>query len=462
MDQEQYKQFLYHYFLNNRNYYQIFTSNDLYNNQQFNQNYYYMNQNLNNIQLYNYLNNVNNQNIPNSFQQINIGNIFHQVNYNIDKHFHNNNQNLFQTSNTVDLNNNLNPFNLSLNNNQLSQNNINNINNVNNINNITLYKTINDIKEDTNQNEKTSIQLKSENNDLLNKKRELKNNENDNLDENINLDEIDEEYDTSEIKKSKNRRRKKKNKKKSSYIKGNNNSEKILIQNEKENNKQIINMNLRNRPSINKNQNIINNNNNSNIINLNDKDSENILYKDLNKHLNDTFFDFVNNKKHTKKYREINYISTKNPEEFMNLNFYNKMKEKFIPRNKNNIKTCDIIPKFHSHSINCDDKVFSSYNYKKYLKVNKDLKIKDVLNNIEKIWPKNLINYFDDRVLYFISLCNYNVDLAIEHIKNRTREFLSYVDEINKQNINIESIIKIINPLSNTRQEKEKNKRKNY
>jgi hypothetical protein len=52
--------------------------------------------------------------------------------------------------------------------------------------------------------------------------------------------------------------------------------------------------------------------------------------------------------------------------------------------------------------------------------------------------------------------------LAIEHIKNRTREFLSYVDEINKQNINIESIIKIINPLSNTRQEKEKNKRKNY
>ena len=221
-------------------------------------------------------------------------------------------------------------------------------------------------------------------------------------------------------------------------------------------------MHLRNRQSKNKNQNIINNNNNSSLININDKDVVNISYKDLNKHLNDTFFDFVNNKKHTKKYREINYISTKTPEEFMNLNFYTKMKEKFIPRSKNNIKICDTIPKFHSHSINCENNVFSSYNYKNYLKVNNNLKVKDVLNNIEKIWPRNSLNYSDDRVLNFICLCNYNVDLAIEHIKNRTREFLSYINEINKQNTNIESIVKIINPLPNTKQEKEKNKRKNY
>ena len=146
----------------------------------------------------------------------------------------------------------------------------------------------------------------------------------------------------------------------------------------------------------------------------------------------------------------------------MSLNFYKKMKEKFIPRTKTNVKICDIIPQFNEHSINCNDSVFSSYNYKKFLEVNKDLKVKDVLNNIEKIWPKNLINYFDDRVLNFISLCNYNVDLAIEHIKNKTREFLTFVDEINKQNTNIESIVKIIHPLPNNKQEKEKNKRKSY
>ena len=226
-------------------------------------------------------------------------------------------------------------------------------------------------------------------------------------------------------------------------------------------------MNLRKRKTDNSNNDLINNkidNENDNTKNLNIKEDNDIgseIYKDLDKHLNDSFFDFVNNKKHTKKYRELNYISTKNPEEFMTMNFYKKMKEKFIPRTKNNIKVCDIIPKFNIHSINNEDKVLCSYNYKEFVRVNKELKVNDVLNNIEKIWPKNLIDYFDDRVLNFISLCNYNVDLAVEHIKNKTREFLCYSEEINRQNTNNESIVKIINPLLNPKQDKEKNKKKN-
>ena len=388
----------------------------------------------------------NNHNIPNSFQQINIGNTYHQVNYNVGKeqnNFQNSNSNLFlNNKNTVNYNSNI-PNNFSLNNIQLYQN-----NNINNVNHINLQKENIESKEEK-KNENIIIEEKD---NLLNKKRELIEKEKEiKIEENNNLDEIDDDYETTEKKQKRNRRRKRKSKKQVNNVKKENNKK-------LENEKPTINMNLRNRLS-NKNQ---NSNNDPNNINIIDENTENILLQNLDQHLNDTFFDFVNNKKHTKKYRELKYINTNNKEEFMSLNFYKKMKEKFIPRTKTNVKICDIIPQFNEHSINCNDSVFSSYNYKKFLEVNKDLKVKDVLNNIEKIWPKNLINYFDDRVLNFISLCNYNVDLAIEHIKNKTREFLTFVDEINKQNTNIESIVKIIHPLPNNKQEKEKNKRKSY
>jgi hypothetical protein len=200
----------------------------------------------------------------------------------------------------------------------------------------------------------------------------------------------------------------------------------------------IINMHLRS-----KNNNTINNTTikNQEIINIQSPEAESILLNDFQNHLNDKFFDLVNNKKHTKKYRELNYISSTNPKDFMEENFYKKMKEKFIPRTKENVKLCDNIPKFHSSSINDIKPVISSYNYKTFKELNKDLKIKEVLNQIEKIWPKNLIKCYDDRVLNFIAICNYNIDLAIEHIKNKTREFISYIDELNRQNLNIENTI---------------------
>ena len=200
----------------------------------------------------------------------------------------------------------------------------------------------------------------------------------------------------------------------------------------------IINMHLRS-----KNNNTINNTTikNQEIINIQSPEAESILLNDFQNHLNDKFFDLVNNKKHTKKYRELNYISSTNPKDFMEENFYKKMKEKFIPRTKEIIKLCDNIPQFPSSSINDVKPVISSYNYKTFKQLNKDLKIKEVLNQIEKIWPKNLIKCYDDRVLNFIAICNYNIDLAVEHIKNKTREFLSYIDELNRQNLNIENNI---------------------
>ena len=465
-------------------------------NQQYNNQIQYIQDNHPNLQCLNLINffyNRNNQNIPNSFQ-FNFGNTYHQVNYNLGKEqnnlFQNNNLSLFQNKNTVDFNYNNNCQNkFSLNNIQFIQtNNINNVNHISNVNNISLLNQTNNIKNETKvRKEENSIPIEIVKNDnLLNKKREIKNEINneikkENIEKIINEKEnkiilkeenskIEKEKNNIKVKKIRNRRKKKnKNQNKKNPINKNSKLQKKnrikKTQNEKNNSKTTINMNLRKRKTNNSNNNNIdkeNENKNENSKNINikeDNDIESELYKDLDKHLNDSFFDFVNNKKHTKKYRELNYISTKNPEEFMTMNFYKKMKEKFIPRTKNNIKICDIIPKFNTHSINNEDKVFCSYNYKQFIKVNKELKVNDVLNNIEKIWPKNLIDYFDDRVLNFISLCNYNVDLAVEHIKNKTREFLYYCEEINRQNINNESIVKIINPLINTKQEKEKNKK---
>ena len=495
LNQEQFNQYLYHSYIiqqiqqKQSQIYPLLNINPQYNEQiPYFQDYYYNPQYIPINFLYN---RINNQNIPNSFQQINIGNTYHQVNYNVGKEqnnfFQNNNLDFFQNKNTVDLNNNINCQNkFSLNNIQLFQtNNINNVNHISNVNNISLSNQTNNIKDDAKiKNDESSIPIEIFKNDnLLNKKRETKIEiKKENLDKKINENEnkiiikdesykIDKGKKNIKIKKLRNKRKKKNNNQnkkisinKNPKLQKNQNNK---IKNEKSKIKTTINMNLRKRKTDNSNNDLINNNidnENDNTKNLNIKEDNDIgseIYKDLDKHLNDSFFDFVNNKKHTKKYRELNYISTKNPEEFMTMNFYKKMKEKFIPRTKNNIKVCDIIPKFNIHSINNEDKVLCSYNYKEFVRVNKELKVNDVLKNIEKIWPKNLIDYFDDRVLNFISLCNYNVDLAVEHIKNKTREFLYYCEEINRQNINKESILKIINPLINPKQDKEKSKKKN-
>ena len=428
-----------------------------------------------------YYNSIPNQN---PFQ-LNIAKNFYQVNYNVNKTENDFNTINHHYQNTVNQNNIFNQTSNSFFNNNIQLNDKNN-------NNFKIIKDENiqlNIKEksDTlieNNNEKTEILLdeseKKDKNKFLEKKRK----ENEIIENNIEKkkpdnDISDKDFEITEMKKRKNKRKKgkkiisqkcinnninksDKNNKINTKINNNNknNSNNNIIHNnndisiKKSNSKNtlnpIINMHLRS-----KNNNTINNTTikNQEIINIQSPEAESILLNDFQNHLNDKFFDLVNNKKHTKKYRELNYISSTNPKDFMEENFYKKMKEKFIPRTKEIIKLCDNIPKFHSSSINDIKKpVICSYNYKTFKELNKDLKIKEVLNQIEKIWPKNSIKCYDDRILNFIAICNYNIDLAIEHIKNRTREFLSYIDELNRQNLNIENTI--INQDNNSKKEK--------
>ena len=406
----------------------------------------------------------------NLFPQINIGKNFYQVNYNVNHEENDSNNINFQNNNSF--NNNItfkqanNPF-YNNNNIQLPENNNNFkiIKEEKNLNNNSQYENIiekKDKKKEFNENLKEDIQYlekKREENDTKENSSKNKKSENNIIDENLEI---------KEIKKRKMKRRKKKGKKailkKNSQNTNRNDKNNISnINNDDNNNNKksnsknflnpIINMSLRSKNSSLNNSNK-NNNNNQEIISIKNPEEESILYNDLRNHLNDKFFDLVNNKKHTKKYRESNYISSKNPQEFMELNFYNKMKEKFIPRSKENIKSCNNIPQLYSHKINKEEKVVSSYNYKKFLEVNKDLKIREILKEIEKFWPKNLITYFDDRALNFLAISNYNVDLAFDHIKNKTREFLSYIEELNNQNSNFDN-----NILNSCHIKKEKNRK---
>ncbi|MCQ2821383.1 MAG: hypothetical protein MJ252_29330 [archaeon] len=59
---------------------------------------------------------------------------------------------------------------------------------------------------------------------------------------------------------------------------------------------------------------------------------DNYLMSQLNDWTTNPFFDLVNNKKMTKKYREKNYKKSTCPEEFMYNNFISKLKEKEEPR----------------------------------------------------------------------------------------------------------------------------------
>ena len=407
----------------------------------------------------------------NPIQHINIGKTFYQVNYNVNKTENDFNTINHHFQNTVNQNN---KFNQSPNpffNDNIQLNHKSNTN----------FKIIKDENLQLNLNEKSEnlIEKNNENNEIeLDKNEEKekiqflekKRKENEIIENNIEKkksdnDIIDGDFEINEVKQKRNKKKKRKkiiskksinnNNKSDNNNKINNkinnsnknNSNNNIINNNNDNVKKsnsknilnpIINMNLRS-----KNNNINNKTNiqNHEIINIQSPEAESILLNDFQNHLNDKFFDLVNNKKHTKKYRELNYISSTNPKDFMEENFYKKMKEKFIPRTKENVKLCDNIPKFHSSSINDIKPVISSYNYKTFKELNKDLKIKEVLNQIEKIWPKNLIKCYDDRILNFIAICNYNIDLAIEHIKNKTREFISYIDELNRQNLNIENTI---------------------
>ena len=412
--------------------------------------------------------------IPNQnpFQQINIGKTFYQVNYNVNKTENDYNTINYHYQNTVNQNNLFNPSTNVFFNNNIQLNHKNN-NNFKIIKDEKMQLNINEKSENLIENNNEKSEIKFDNNEKKDKNKflEKKRIENEIIENNIEKkksdnDIVDGDFEINEIKQRRNKKKKRKKIISKKSINNNNN---------KSDNKKKINNKINNNNKNNLNNNIINNNNNSikksnsknilnpiinmnlrskinnlnnkitfqnqEIINIQSPEAESILLNDFQNHLNDKFFDLVNNKKHTKKYRELNYISSTNPKDFMEENFYKKMKEKFIPRTKEIIKLCDNIPQFPSSSINDVKPVISSYNYKTFKELNKDLKIKEVLNQIEKIWPKNLIKCYDDRVLNFIAICNYNINLAVEHIKNKTREFLSYIDELNRQNLNIENNI---------------------
>ena len=157
------------------------------------------------------------------------------------------------------------------------------------------------------------------------------------------------------------------------------------------------------------------------------------LYNNLDNHLSDSFFDLVNNKKHTKKYRELNYVQTKTPEEFMDINFIQKLKEKPEPRAP--IIPCEKITKFDIESKIKTPEVIVTWNPNLFRAKNPKTKVEDVLTKIEEKWPKKIIDFWHDRALQFLALCNYNVDLSLQNITEGSKSnlFMNYADKINKE-----------------------------
>lgn len=157
------------------------------------------------------------------------------------------------------------------------------------------------------------------------------------------------------------------------------------------------------------------------------------LYNNLDNHLSDSFFDLVNNKKHTKKYRELNYVQTKTPEEFMDINFIQKLKEKPEPRAP--IVPCEKITKFDIKSKIKTPEVIVTWNPNLFKAKNPKMKVEDVLTKIEEKWPKKIIDFWHDRALQFLALCNYNVDLSLQNITEGSKSnlFMNYADKINKE-----------------------------
>lgn len=157
------------------------------------------------------------------------------------------------------------------------------------------------------------------------------------------------------------------------------------------------------------------------------------LYNNLDNHLSESFFDLVNNKKHTKKYREMNYVQTHSPTEFMDINFIQKLKEKPEPRPP--IVPCKDIPNFDIDSTKKDNNVIVTWNRATFAEKNPDIKVENVIKKIEEKWPKKIIPYWDDRALQFLALCNYNIELTIRNVSeaNQSILFMNYANKILKE-----------------------------
>ena len=155
------------------------------------------------------------------------------------------------------------------------------------------------------------------------------------------------------------------------------------------------------------------------------------LYNNLDNHLSDSFFDLVNNKKHTKKYREMNYVQTHSPAEFMEINFIQKLKEKPEPRPP--IVPCKNIPDFDIDSTKKNSNVIVTWNRALFAEKNPYIRVEEVIRKIEEKWPKKIIPYWDDRALQFLALCNYNIELTVRNVSDQSILFMNYANKIIKE-----------------------------
>lgn len=62
----------------------------------------------------------------------------------------------------------------------------------------------------------------------------------------------------------------------------------------------------------------------------------------------------------------------------------------------------------------------------------------DVIKQIKEKWPKKIVDYWDDRALQFLGLCNYNVELALENVSegSNSLNFMQYANKINTETKN--------------------------
>ena len=59
------------------------------------------------------------------------------------------------------------------------------------------------------------------------------------------------------------------------------------------------------------------------------------------------------------------------------------------------------------------------WSYKEYQSINQNINLDDLLNNLQKIWPrKKHLKYQEEIALHLLAACNYSIDTIISFIHN--------------------------------------------
>jgi hypothetical protein len=53
--------------------------------------------------------------------------------------------------------------------------------------------------------------------------------------------------------------------------------------------------------------------------------------------------------------------------------------------------------------------------------------VKQVLSQIERVWPIEICKFDEEKFLMFLDLCNYDIFKTIFYIKNRDRIYINFI-----------------------------------